>query len=152
MKILNDIFINVSEDGCTLGENDEITKIKRNSVLCFINNVVTEKGWFFGIPKIVDVFSNDVTTFLRLAFLLFILNNLLNTIPGIASVLTGGSGVPGSSISADPFTIAGKIGSFMKGVKRLVAKAVFKVSGKTAEGVNKLSEKRKAKKNKKTKK
>ena len=77
---------------------------------------------------------------------------MLNTIPGIASVLTGGSGVPGSSISADPFTIAGKIGSFMKGVKRLAVKAVFKVSGKTAEGVNKLSEKRKAKKNKKTKK
>ena len=46
-------------------------------MLCFINNVVTEKGWFFGIPKIVDIFSNDITTFLRLAFLLFILNNLL---------------------------------------------------------------------------
>ena len=151
VEILNQIFVNVSEDGCTLGENDEITKIKRNSMLCFISNPVTETGWF-GIPKIVDVFSNDVTTFLRLAFLLFILNNLLNTIPGIASVLTGGSGVPGSSISADPFTIAGKIGSFVKGAKRLVAKAVFKVSGKTAEGVNKLSEKRKAKKNKKTKK
>ena len=84
--------------------------------------------------------------------MLFILNNLLNTIPGIASVLTGGSGVPGSSISADPFTIAGNIGSFVKGAKRLAAKALYKSFGKTAEGVNKLSEKRKAKKNKKTKK
>lgn len=152
VKILNNIFVNVSEDGCTLGENDEITKIKRNSMLCFINNPVTETGWLLGIPKIIDVFSNDITTFLRLLFLLFILNNLLNTIPGIASVLTGGSGVPGSSISADPFTIAGKIGSFVKGAKRLVAKAVFKVSGKAREGYNKLSEKHKAKKNKKTKK
>lgn len=148
VKILNQIFVNVSEDGCTLGENEEITKIKRNSMLCFINNVVTEKGWFFGIPKIVDIFSNDVTTFLRLAFLLFILNNLLNTIPGIASVLTGGSGVPGSSISTDPFTIAGKIGSFMKGVKRLTAKAVFKLSGRIGKGVDKLHEKYQAPKNK----
>lgn len=148
---LNKVFINVSTNGCTLGENDEITKIKRNSVLCFINNVTTERGWFFGIPRIVDIFTNDITTFLRLTFLLFILNNLLNTIPGIASVLTGGSGVPGSSVSADPFTIAGKIGSFVKGVKRLAAKAIFKLSGSIGKGVGDLYKKHQAKKNGQTK-
>ena len=133
MNLINNIlttFVKINNVGKIPSEDCEFVDIQKHSVLCFINNIMTKKLWF-GIPVAVNIVTSDIIMFVRLTFLLFILNKLLSTIPGIASILTGGSGIPGSSISADPFTIAGKIGGALRGIKRTAVKLIFGLGNST---------------------
>ncbi len=118
---------------CTSGEENQILDLKRNSVLCFLNNM-TSSPWAllqaFGIfiPILKDIFLSDVLSFLRVAFLFFILTQVLNTIPGIAANLTGGKELPGTK-AGDPFELYKKAVDITKALSRGFKGAVSKYGG-----------------------
>ena len=102
------------------GEDDELTVVdlKRNSPLCFLKNMTTNDWTLFKslglfIPLLVDVVYSDVISFLRLAFLFFILTQGLSVIPGIAANLTTGKALPKTG-HGNPFDIAKKVFDFSK--------------------------------------
>lgn len=116
------------------GEQNKVVDLKRNSVLCFLNNITSSPvsllqslGLF--IPMLVDVFLSDVIMFLRVAFLFFILTKVLNTVPAVATALVGGSKLPSTS-KGDPFESARKIFKFMDNIKRGAKNFAQKIGGK----------------------
>ncbi|HSQ97941.1 MAG TPA: type IV secretion system protein [Rickettsiales bacterium] len=114
------------------GDDETTINLKQNSLLCFLEKVTSSPFTVFNsigifLSKLSDLQLSDLITFLRVAFLFFILNNVLNTIPGIATNLTGGSAnLPGAPASADPFALSRKFGSVGG-----TASKIFKYGGKT---------------------
>lgn len=113
-------------DQCTA--YDTIIDIKRNSPLCVMDNIST--SLLFGIiPIFSDTTFSDVLMFIRVAFLIFILNMILNKVPSIASTLTGSGALPG--VSVDVMEIVGKAAAFARGVTRFATGAVNKIIRKS---------------------
>jgi hypothetical protein len=103
----------------------EFVDMKRNSVLCFIDSLnhgfvpfLQSLGIF--IPQLVDTTLGDLVSFIRVAFLLLILNAVLGTIPTVIKVLIGGKGLPGASgsLASSPFQMAAKTFEYANGFKR----------------------------------
>lgn len=96
------------------GENEEVINLKARSPICFLKKatatpftVLNSVGIF--VSTITDIQLSDLIMFLRIAFLFFILNHVLGTIPGIANNLAGTSvKLPGADKEVDPFTLARK--------------------------------------------
>lgn len=111
-------------------ENEDIINLKAKSPICFLEKatatpftVLNSLGIFISVIK--DVQLTDLIMFLRIAFLFFILNHILGTIPDIANNLAGTSvKLPGADKEVDPFTLARKA----KGFGAMSARAI-KYSG-----------------------
>lgn len=135
-------------NNCTGGDSASYNKVidlKRNSMLCFLNNI-TSSNWgifqAFGIflPKLVDFFLSDFISFLRVGFLFFILSSVLDTIPGVISTLTGGTSLPGAD-KGDPSKIYEKATGIFKTLNRAHKGIVKKFGGKAIGGIQGLGKK-----------
>lgn len=119
-------------------DNEEIINLKAKSPLCFMKKatsthftVLNSIGIFISIMG--DLQLSDLIMFLRMAFLFFILNHILSTIPDIANNLSGNSiKLPGADKEVDPFTLATKIKGLGSNISR-----VLKYSGITSAKVGK---------------
>ena len=96
-------------------ETDEILNLKAKSTLCFMERALSKPytafhsiGIFLSI--LGDVDTSDLIMFLRIAFLFFILNNILGTIPTMAKELTGShselNSKDGKIDNMNPFALA----------------------------------------------
>jgi hypothetical protein len=135
---------NYSKANCE--DNQTTIDLKRKSVLCLLEKATATPfttfnsiGIFLSFLK--DFQLSDLIMFLRIAFLFFILNNAIGTVPGIATNLTGSSSdLPGSSPNADPFVLASKIMGMAVGAAK-----IFKYGGAgLASGIGKLGKKLKS--------
>lgn len=128
-KLWINVFNTLTSEGVDMGScsaGDKIVDIKRNSPLCIMHNIGI--GLIFGIiPYAADVDFKDVISFLRILVIVFILDNVLNKIPRMASTLTGSAATPGLGADTNPFALVGKAVEVASFLKRL---AVGFVKGK----------------------
>lgn len=101
-------------------DTDEIINLKAKSTLCFMERAISKPytalhsiGIFLSILDDID--TSDLIMFLRIAFLFFILNNILGTIPTMAKELSGShaelpstKSKDGKTDNIDPFALAKK--------------------------------------------
>ena len=101
-------------------DTDEIINLKAKSTLCFMERAISKPytalhsiGIFLSILNDID--TSDLIMFLRIAFLFFILNNILGTIPTMAKELSGShaelpstKSKDGKTDNIDPFALAKK--------------------------------------------
>ncbi|MDR2527313.1 MAG: type IV secretion system protein [Rickettsiales bacterium] len=101
----------------------EFIDLKRNSVLCFMEQMTSKpvsalSGLGINLSMITDITIGDLIAIIRVAFLLFILNSALGTIPSVIEAIIGGKALPQSSLKADPFHLASEAMKIAKGVRR----------------------------------
>lgn len=122
---------NISDANC--GENETLIETKTKSVLCLLEKATATPWTVFNsigifLSLLSDLQLSDLIMFLRIAFLFFILNNVLKSIPVIAANITGtNSGIPNLSDKTDPFAMATKIKDFAG-----IAQRIFKYTGMSA--------------------
>lgn len=98
-------------------DTDEIINLKAKSTLCFMERALSKPytafhsiGVFLSILDDID--TSDLIMFLRIAFLFFILNNVLGTIPTMAKELSSSNAElnskDGKIDNMDPFTLLAK--------------------------------------------
>ncbi|MDD2839957.1 MAG: type IV secretion system protein, partial [Rickettsiales bacterium] len=115
------------------GDDETLIETKTKSVLCLLEKATaTPFTVFNSVGIFISLLSglqlSDLIMFLRIAFLFFILNNVLKTIPSIASNITGtNSNLPGLSEKSDPFAMASKIKDIGS-----IAQRIFKYTGISA--------------------
>lgn len=116
------------------GDDETLIDTKRKSVLCLLEKATATPWTVFNsigifISLLSDLQLADLIMFLRIAFLFFILNKVLTSIPTIASNITGtNSGIPNLlDKTGDPFAMATKIKDFGG-----IAQRIFKYTGISA--------------------
>jgi hypothetical protein len=120
----NNNKINQLSATCRSYEGDtEVIDLKRNSVLCFIDEYSISNNGFLNsigifIPSLFDVELGDLIALIRVAFLLLILNSALGTVPTVIKVIIGSAGIHDTGLQSDPFHVAKKIFDYAKTIKR----------------------------------
>jgi type IV secretory pathway VirB6-like protein len=109
------------------GDGAKIVDIKRNSVLCLINKISDHKNklsTFLSIglvlPFLYDFFTSDLISIMRVALLFYVLTQILESLPSIATVIVGGTALPGSTVkNLNPFDNARTLFGYAKDVKTM---------------------------------